>query len=70
LKENREDMIVHGTAPRGENNGFAKLTWEKVDEIRRLYKTGEYSCIRLGKMFGVGKHCIGLVVRGKTWMRR
>lgn len=52
---------------KGENHPMAKLTEDKVREIRRLYGTGEYSWRKLGKAFGVSKTHIGYIVKHKSW---
>lgn len=70
--DNTADMMakgrnVIGRRYRGEANSHAKLTWEQVSEIRRLYSTGNYSHRRLALMFGVSKYPISTIVRGMTW---
>ena len=52
---------------KGIKNGRAKLTEKEVLEIRRLYKTGDYTQRGLGKMFGVSKLPIGHIVNRKIW---
>jgi hypothetical protein len=39
--------------PRGEKHGAAKLSNKEVQQIRRIYSSGEYSQCKLGQMFGV-----------------
>jgi hypothetical protein len=51
----------------GERNGRAKLNKAQVAEIRQLYATGQYTTIRLGQLFGVGKSTVGYIVNGNTW---
>ena len=51
----------------GENNKFAKLTWDKVREIRKLYKTGKYTHNDIGKMFEVHRATISYITLNKTW---
>lgn len=53
----------------GENNPYAKLDWSAVDEIRRLYATGEYSQGKLAVMFNVTQANIHHIVLNKTWKR-
>ena len=52
---------------KGEKHGRAKLSGDQVLEIRRLYKTGEYSQRGLGKIFGVYRAAISKIVNRKTW---
>jgi len=51
----------------GEAHGSAKNTREDVLEIRRLAATGELTQAELGKMFGVDRTTISLIVRRETW---
>jgi group I intron endonuclease len=57
---------VNGTT-KGEANGRAILTWEKVAQIRQMYATGEYSQEQLGLLFGVKQITISVIVRHKRW---
>lgn len=51
----------------GEEHHFAKLSQEKVAEIRELYATGEYPSRRLAAMYGVSKVNILNIVNNKIW---
>ncbi len=50
----------------GENNGSAKLDWEKVREMRRLYDEGETQTA-IGKLFDVSQSAVYNVVKRKSW---
>lgn len=50
----------------GESNSQAKLSVEKVLEIRQQRRAGA-SILALAKRFGVSKSCIWSVVKGQTW---
>jgi hypothetical protein len=52
---------------RGERVAGAKLTAEQVEEIRRLYATGDFTQQVLGDRFGVDRAAIGFIVRGVNW---
>jgi hypothetical protein len=52
---------------RGERQGSAKLTWEKVHEIRALYAAGAHTHKELASRFGVAHHTIKAVAIGKIW---
>jgi hypothetical protein len=52
---------------RGEDAGSAKLTEDRIREIRRLYTTGDISQAMLGKRFGVSHSVIGDIVRKESW---
>lgn len=58
------------TSKKGEQHGMAKLTWNNVDTIRTIYKTGIYSHRQLAKKFSVSKTNIGDILRNKIWVRR
>lgn len=72
-KSNYVDMVMknrmdfHKRKASGERNFNAKLTDEKVAEIRRLYDCGSMSQKALGKVYGVTQTSIGHVVRRETW---
>jgi group I intron endonuclease len=51
----------------GENNPHAKLTLEIVAQIRKDWKTGNYTKVALSKKYGVTAVTIGNIVSGKTW---
>lgn len=54
----------------GEKHPKAKLTWEQVREIRKLYQTGEYFQRELGEMFGVSSPAIQGIVGNRTWREK
>lgn len=66
-KENADDRRMHGTTCQGEKHHSASLTEEIVLEIRksRTGKLGEV--LALAKKYGVGRHSITNVVKGRTW---
>lgn len=49
----------------GEKNPNNKLSNKEVEEIRNLYKTGEYRQATLAKKFGVSFQAISRIVRGE-----
>ena len=55
-------------ANRGEANHKAKLTWEKVREIRRRWEAGGETHSSLAREFGVLRPAIGKIVRGQSWV--
>lgn len=63
--ENMADMITHGTSPRGERQGCAKLTRSEVLEIARL--RGSRSQRKLADDFGVSRGAIGGIFSGHNW---
>ena len=54
-------------AKAGENNIKAKLTWEKVREIRHFYASGQASQKELAEMYGVSHSSIKHINRGEHW---
>jgi len=67
LAARRANYGPSGGAYSGERHPQAKLVRAQVDEIRRLYATGEWTYKALGEMFGVSHAAIGYIVRGKHW---
>lgn len=62
LEENSSEK----NSARGSKVGAAKLTDEKVLEIRQLQKDG-YGIRQLGRMYHVNHKCISSIVNRKTW---
>ena len=54
-------------AIKGSKHYQAKLSEDQVLEIRKLYKTGEYSQRGLGKIFGVYRAAISKIVNRRNW---
>ena len=52
---------------KGEKNGASKLTDNNVINIRNLYKSGNYTTIKLGKMYNVNRSTISYIVNNKTY---
>lgn len=57
-----------GAKNRGEGNHKAKLTWEKVREIRRIYSEGGQTQRSLASEYGVSKGAIQALLEGKSWI--
>lgn len=71
-RDNIADMAAKGRSRRpplhhGEAHHFAKLTLEKVDQIRLRYKRGE-SQYALAREYEVSQTTISQVVRNTTWV--
>jgi DNA-binding transcriptional regulator YiaG len=69
-KSNQEDMKDHGRTGvgprrRGPEHHMARFSLDQIEEIRRLYATGEYSQDRLAEMFGCNQGSVSSWVRGK-----
>jgi hypothetical protein len=65
--ENKADSARHGTIPRGERSGMAKLTNVDIPLIFSLRSDG-WSYPRIGRRFGVAGTTIHRVVKGLTWL--
>lgn len=63
--ENQADRIVHGTTSRGEKAANAKLTEEKVREIRGLI--GKKDHVEIAKSYSVHPSVISRIASKKTW---
>jgi len=51
----------------GENSPVSKLTWIKVNQIRNLYLTGNYSHKQLSEKYDVAESQIGFIINNKAW---
>ena len=65
--DNQADKMQKERQAKGEDQGLAKLTDEKVTEIRKLYSDGKHSAIKLAKMYGVAKTTMRSVLDRTTW---
>ena len=63
--ENQADRLGHGTSPRGEQCGTAKLTVADVHLIRAL--EGTASQREIGLKFAVNDRTISSILQGKSW---
>jgi hypothetical protein len=66
-RENIAKKKEHGTYQFGENNPYAKLTLDKVNEIKRIYAGGGVTMVELGTLFGVCAYTIRRIVHGESW---
>lgn len=64
-KENSQEMVLHGTSPKGERCGHAKLTDADVREIRDM--RGLVSLGEIAGRFGVSKMTVSDIHLRKTW---
>ena len=63
--DNQKDMKEKGRAASGERNGYAKLNWDQVREIRKLQD--KKSQKEIGLMYGVKQSHISLIHRNVIW---
>ena len=69
--DNVKDKILKGRCytgyQKGEHNGASKLKDADVIEIRKLYKTKNYTTIKLGEMYEVHRSTISYIINNKTY---
>ena len=65
LPENMKS--VRDPHPKGERNGFAKLTDDDVISIRRTYASGDWTTRELAREFGLNHGHVADIIRGKRW---
>ena len=63
------DRVRDGTDCSGDKCHFAKLTWEKVNEIRKRYTDGEKQKT-IAADYSVSIGTVSGIVREKTWVRK
>lgn len=66
-KENSEDMVERARVSRGNKHPRAKLTEEKVLEIKDLLKKGELTQKKIADLFSVHRSAILGINLGRTW---
>jgi hypothetical protein len=64
---NHSDKIRHHTDGSGERSTNHKLTWEKVERIREIYRFQKISMYKLAKIYGVTASGIEAIINNKTW---
>lgn len=67
-QSNIDDRELHGTTARRERNGRAKLTGEKVAEIKTLKGAGA-TYAGIAARFGISKRQVGRILKGKSWAK-
>lgn len=68
-EENTRDSVREGTIKHGEDHHNAKLTVDKVREIRRLYAAGTHSQKDLSQLFHIDQGHISSIISRKKWRR-
>jgi hypothetical protein len=66
ILENAADREVHGTVPRGEKSGVAKLTDDDVYSIR-CFLAVDFSQRELAALFAVSQSTVHLINKKATW---
>lgn len=59
-------VVVAKGNSRGAGHPHARLNDDKVREIRKLYSEG-HNCAEIGRMYGIAKQNINLIVKRKSW---
>jgi len=68
-KDNMNDRDNKKRVASGENNGQAKLTWKKINEIRRLWNTKKYTQKQLSKKFLTSIPNICRIINNQLWIK-
>lgn len=66
--ENNQQKVEHGTVQRGERAPSAKLTWEKVHQIRAEIAGGR-SCASIARELGMHRGSIENIKNQVTWVQ-
>lgn len=65
--DNSRDMVSRNRQAKGERNGFAKLTDEKVNAAREYHKKTKCRHIEIANMLGVTRSCASNILARKSW---
>ena len=65
-EDNNLDAMRNEVHASGESHTNSKLTWLKVDRIRKLYNSGSIQ-VMIANEFGVSQKTIGNIINKKTW---
>jgi hypothetical protein len=68
--DNSTDKINKGrdNHSSGENHPGAKLTWDKVRNIRKEYIPGKFGCRRLANKYGIDRSTVYDIISNKNWI--
>jgi hypothetical protein len=66
-RQNHDDKVAKGNQVRGVKTCTAKLTPDKVRNIRFMYATGGYTQKELARLFNVTPQQVGRIVRRERW---
>jgi len=66
-QDNRNDSVSKKRHNLGSKNGNSTLTETKVSEIRKLWKTGNFTKADLSRKFNISPSVIGGVIEGGSW---
>lgn len=66
-KQNSEDMVRHGHASLGIKNGNAKMTDEKVEDLKKKYYEKRAVLTELAKEYDLDVSTVQDITSGKTW---
>lgn len=69
-KQSAAALAKNSAANHGENNAQAKLTWDKVRNIRTRFVAGEATKRELAKEFGVSGTLVHYIIIEKLWKER
>lgn len=64
---NSADRLAHGTLCRGNTHRNSKITESDVLELRRLYKTGDYTHQQLAERFKISRRGASSITNGTNW---
>ena len=67
IKDNVADMVKKNRHIKGEMVPSHKLTKEKALQIRKLYKTGAYTMVKLAEKYGVAYSTVNSVINEVSW---
>lgn len=64
--DNAQDKVERGRVPcyKGERNNNCKLSDVEVEEIKRLYATGNYTQKEIGYMYGINRGTVSRLCSG------
>lgn len=66
-EETKNKMRLASSA---ENSSQAKLNWDKVNEIRDLFKTGSFNYSSLSRKYKVTPEMISKIIKNKNWVKK
>ena len=69
-EKSKEKIKINHADFSGDKNGRAKLTWEQVEQIRKLYFEEKYTLKMLAEKYSRGTSTIFHIIKNETWRKQ
>lgn len=67
-QSNSDDRVLAGNSLKGPESPRSYLSWDKINKIREIWSTDEYTMNQIGDMFNCSGTMVRNIVRNKTYV--